>query len=52
MRAGADDVAVAVRLEDVGAPHRHDPIGQHARDAAIDDAVAQARRMAFRLVIR
>src|SRR6266513_3551119 len=37
----ADDMAIAVRLEDVGLAHRHDAIGQHARRGGIDDAVAQ-----------
>src|SRR5947208_1266414 len=37
----ADDMAIAVRLEDVGLAHRHDAIGQHALRGGIDDAVAQ-----------
>ncbi len=36
-----DDVAVAVRLEDVGAAQRRHPVDQHAARGAIDDAVPQ-----------
>src|SRR5882762_859942 len=43
----ADDMAIAVRLEDAGAPHRHDPIEQHAARGAIDDTVAQPGGMAL-----
>src|SRR5229473_2795842 len=43
----SDDVAIAVRLEDVGAAHCHDPVDQHAARGAIDDAVAQPGGMAL-----
>src|SRR5580700_1670782 len=43
----ADDVAIAVRLEDVGPPHRHDAIDQHAARGAVDDAVTQPGLMAL-----
>jgi len=42
----ADDMAIAVRLEDVGLAHRHDAVGQHAFRRAVDDAVAQPGLMA------
>ena len=42
----ADDVAVAMRFEDVGAPECGHPIDQHAARGRIDDAMRQSRFMA------
>src|SRR5712671_6924777 len=43
---GADDVAVAVRLENVGLAERGHPVDQHAARSRIDDPVLQSGLMA------
>src|SRR6516225_12077071 len=42
----ADDVAVAVRLENIGAPECGHPINQHAARGGIDNAMRQPRLVA------